>query len=162
MLTVSYTEQHTDIHRYFPEWAERPVEDGIPVEADRNSYSAAGYAEEFGYRTQQGLPLPAPTLDGDPESSGQWRYQTGALHPGYPECATPVNHDRTVGRVHEETLRLIVRTDATAVASTAVAYRSEELKIVRVGDHRHDGGISFALPERVGRLWRALRFGRRL
>ena len=64
----------------------------MPWEADRNSYSAGGYAEEFGYSAQSGLPPPARFLPGDPELSKQWHVQTGAVHPGYPECPTPLDH----------------------------------------------------------------------
>ena len=82
-----------EIHRYFPEWADRPVRDGVLWESDRNSYSAGGYAEEFGYASQAGLPPPARPLIGDAERSEQWCSQTGALHPGYPECSKPLDRD---------------------------------------------------------------------
>jgi hypothetical protein len=82
-----------EIHRYFPEWADRPAGPDTLREADRNSYLAGGYADEFGY----GIPsdrLPVfPPLLGDPESSPLWHEQIGALHPGYPQCAKPL--DRT-------------------------------------------------------------------
>lgn len=81
------------IHRYFPEWADRPQKKGVRREADRNSYMAGGYAEEFGYRAQPGLPAPAPPLASDPEGCRQWRAQIGTLHPGYPECAKPLDRD---------------------------------------------------------------------
>src|SRR5581483_9122326 len=62
-------------------------------EADRNSYLAGGYADEFGYGASPGgLPAIAP-LAGDPESSRLWREQIGALHPGYPECPKPVDRE---------------------------------------------------------------------
>jgi hypothetical protein len=83
----------TEIHRYFPEWADRPVKDGLQWESDRNSYSAGGYAEEFGYAAQPGLPAPARPLNGDPERSKRWLSQVGALHPGYPECPRPLDRD---------------------------------------------------------------------
>src|SRR5947208_3236 len=79
-----------EIHRYFPEWADLPVEEGMQWESDRNSYSAGGYAEEFGYAAQPGLPAPARPLKGDPECSKQWHCLIGALHPGYPECSRPL------------------------------------------------------------------------
>lgn len=85
-----------EIHRYFPEWADRPVKDGLQWESDRNSYSAGGYAEEFGYAEQPGLPAPARHLNGDPERSKRWLSQTGALHPGYPECPRPLDRDSNV------------------------------------------------------------------
>src|SRR6185437_1945232 len=34
-------------HRFFPEWADRPPSTESLHEADRNSYLAGGYAEEF-------------------------------------------------------------------------------------------------------------------
>jgi hypothetical protein len=83
----------TEIHRYFPEWADRPVGDGVLWESEQNSYSAGGYAEEFGYAAQPGLPAPAKHLNGDPECSKHWRTQIGALHPGYPECSRPLDRD---------------------------------------------------------------------
>jgi hypothetical protein len=83
----------TEIHRYFPEWGDRPIRSGAHWESDRNSYSAGGYAEEFGYAVQPGLPAPAKYLKGDPECSKHWRTQIGALHPGYPECWRPLDRD---------------------------------------------------------------------
>lgn len=80
------------IHRYFPEWADRPSgPDTTQREAERNSYLAGGYADEFGYGAHpDGLPEIAP-LDGEPEDSRFWREQIGALHPGYPQCPKPVD-----------------------------------------------------------------------
>lgn len=78
-----------ETHRYFPEWADRPTGPEPQHEADRNSYLAGGYADEFGYGTEPGrLPAIAP-LDGDPERSRLWSEQIGALHPGYPQCPKP-------------------------------------------------------------------------
>jgi hypothetical protein len=90
--------RHFDYCRYFPEWAERPARTGPEVEADRNSYLANGYAEEFGHRaleqsTDSGVPG-----DGPPEEWEQWRGQSGATHPGYPERGTPVEQIPTVDR----------------------------------------------------------------
>ena len=79
-----------EIHRYFPEWADLPTGRDPLREADRNSYLAGGYADEFGYGTQSDRPA-IPPLDGDPESSRLWREQIGALHPGYPQCPKPVD-----------------------------------------------------------------------
>jgi hypothetical protein len=78
-----------EIHRYFPEWADRKPRDGKPWEAQCNSYLAGGYAEEFGYRAPPGWPLALPQLEGEPELTVYWRAQIGALHPGYPECPRP-------------------------------------------------------------------------
>src|SRR5690242_3515000 len=76
-----------EVHRYFPEWADRVPQAGVQVEADRNSYLAGGYAEEFGYLEQRGTRAALPLI-GDPERSLLWHAHVGGLHPGYPECAT--------------------------------------------------------------------------
>lgn len=81
------------IHRYFPEWADRPSGPDAQHESDRNSYLAGGYADEFGYGTEAGLPPPISPLIGDPEESPWWREQIGALHPGYPQCPKPLDRD---------------------------------------------------------------------
>jgi len=83
-----------ELHRYFPEWADRPATIGRQLEADRNSYLAGGYAEEVGYREQKGCSA-IGRLNGDPEDSYLWTAHIGGLHPGYPEYATP--HDRAPG-----------------------------------------------------------------
>jgi hypothetical protein len=84
----------SDIHRYFPEWADRPVGPDAQHESDRNSYLAGGYADEFGYGADAGLPPAISPLTGDPEESRLWREQVGALHPGYPQCPKPLDRDR--------------------------------------------------------------------
>lgn len=84
-------ESLSGIHRYFPEWADRPVGPDAQHESDRNSYLAGGYADEFGYGTALGYPPAIAPLDGDPESCRLWREQIGALHPGYPECPKPLD-----------------------------------------------------------------------
>ena len=82
---------HLHMHRYFPEWADRPSGPDAQHESDRNSYLAGGYADEFGYGAYPGdLPAIAP-LAGDPENSRWWREQIGALHPGYPQCPKPLD-----------------------------------------------------------------------
>ena len=83
----------SDIHRYFPEWADRPVGPDMQHESDRNSYLAGGYADEFGYATYAGLAPAISPLTGDPEESRLWREQIGALHPGYPQCPKPLDRD---------------------------------------------------------------------
>ncbi len=83
--------RHTDYRRYFPEWAERSQEIGPEVEADRNSYLANGYAEEFGYHAQPGYSRGVWVLDEEsPERCEQWYGQSRATHPGYPEMPTPI------------------------------------------------------------------------
>lgn len=81
----------SDIHRYFPEWADRPTGPDAQHESDRNSYLAGGYADEFGYGAHAGLQPAIAPLDGEPEDSSLWREQIGALHPGYPQCPKPVD-----------------------------------------------------------------------
>lgn len=78
-----------EIHRYFPEWADRPLGPDTQHESDRNSYLAGGYADEFGYGAYAGRPPAIDPLEGDPEDSSLWREQIGALHPGYPQCPKP-------------------------------------------------------------------------
>jgi hypothetical protein len=81
-----------EVHRYFPEWADRVPQAGAQVEADRNSYLAGGYAEEFGYLEQRGTRAALPLI-GDPERSLLWHAHVGGLHPGYPECPTPQDRE---------------------------------------------------------------------
>lgn len=80
-----------ELHRYFPEWADRPIGPDEQHESDRNSYLAGGYADEFGYGTAIGWPPAITPVDGDPEGGRLWREQIGALHPGYPECPKPLD-----------------------------------------------------------------------
>ncbi|HEX5460895.1 MAG TPA: hypothetical protein VFX20_13080 [Steroidobacteraceae bacterium] len=82
-----------EIHRYFPEWADRPVGPEAQRESDRNSYLAGGYADEFGYGVDPGWPPAIAPLSGDPEESRLWREQIGGLHPGYPQCPKPLDRD---------------------------------------------------------------------
>lgn len=83
----------SEIHRYFPEWADRPVGSDAQHESDRNSYLAGGYADEFGYGADPGQPPAIAPLTGDPEESRLWRQQIGALHPGYPQRSKPLDRD---------------------------------------------------------------------
>lgn len=80
-----------EIHRYFPEWADRPNGPDTQHESDRNSYLAGGYADEFGYGAFPGGAPAIERLDGVPEDSRLWREQIGALHPGYPQCPKPLD-----------------------------------------------------------------------
>jgi len=112
-----------EIHRYFPEWADRPSGPDAQRESDRNSYLAGGYADEFGYGAYPGgRPAIAP-LDGDPESSGLWREQVGALHPGYPQCPKPL--DRYQSDVPRELL--------AAPPPRADRYAGAAFRVIRVG-----------------------------
>ena len=87
----SASEAVSETHRYFPEWADRPIGPETQYEADRNSYLAGGYADEFGYGTPTGRPPAIAPLEGDPERSRLWGEQIGALHPGYPQCPKPAD-----------------------------------------------------------------------
>jgi hypothetical protein len=79
-----------DQRRYFPDWTDRLLESGIELEADRNSYLAGGYAEEFGYGAQSDCSRGVRVLDGEsPELCSEWRCQAGGTHPGYPLRAHP-------------------------------------------------------------------------
>lgn len=71
--------------RYFPDWIERLLDGGLEVEADRNSYLAGGYSEEFGYCALPGSTRGVPVLDGESaEECAESRKQAYATHPGYP------------------------------------------------------------------------------
>jgi hypothetical protein len=78
-----------EVHRFFPEWADRPLSCDTLPEFDRNSYMAGGYSEEFGH----GVVVDGTALDShptqEPERCPQWKVQAGGLHPGYPECPCP-------------------------------------------------------------------------
>ena len=89
----------SEVHCYFPEWADRPVANGAAGESDHNSYMAGGYAEEFGYLCCADCPTVLPIVDGDPEQCALWRVQMGGLHPGYPACARPLDRTRSDGAV---------------------------------------------------------------
>lgn len=83
--------RQSELHRYFPEWADRPTGPDAQQESDRNSYLAGGYADEFGYGTGLGRAPAIAPLEGEPEGCRLWREQIGALHPGYPECPKPLD-----------------------------------------------------------------------
>lgn len=78
--------------RYFPDWTRRRLESGPELEADRNSYLAGGYAEEFGYRAWGGHSRGVQVLDeARPEQCPQWLCQALATHPGYPIRPHPLD-----------------------------------------------------------------------
>ena len=87
-----------EVHCFFPEWADRPVSRELLPEFDRNSYSAAGYAEEFGHRAGADDTSLEPHPTQEPESCPEWHVQSGGLHPGYPECPRPSDRDRPRAR----------------------------------------------------------------
>jgi len=128
-------------HRFFPEWAGRPVKPGTAPEADRNSYSAGGYAEEFGYGWQSGLPAPAPLLDGDPEICRYWYAQRGCLHPGYPECPKPVDRDWLLVDARDCDARSRRGSERAWVTRSAVP----AFNVIRVGGSRREKGLRSGL-----------------
>lgn len=89
------------MHRYFPEWADRPSGPDVQHESERNSYLAGGYADEFGYGAYPDGPPAIAPLEGDPENSALWREQIGALHPGYPQCPKPLDRYRPEAKREE-------------------------------------------------------------
>lgn len=113
----------SDLHRYFPEWADRPPGPNTQLESDRNSYLACGYADEFGYGAYAGRPPAIAPLDGDPEGSILWREQIGALHPGYPQCPKPLDRYR-----REAPRELFAARQPLAVRRAAVA-----IGVIQVG-----------------------------
>ncbi len=146
------------IHRYFPEWADRPVREGTSPESERNSYSAGGYAEEFGYCWQSGVPATRATFVAD-DPEGTWQLFIGCLHPGYPECPKPFARDDNVaggyasaGGYAPDGAR------ATAGVHTPTHLRPHaigslpDLHVIRVDEaaqHRNHGSAA--------RFWRVLR-----
>jgi hypothetical protein len=88
--------QRADEQRsYFPDWTPKLPELPEELEADRNSYLAGGYAEEFGYVARLGVSRGVPVLDGKlPEECPEWRGEAAAMHPGYPITPYPLALDR--------------------------------------------------------------------
>lgn len=90
--------------RYFPDYTRRLLEIHEELEADRNSYLAGGYAEEFGYRAEPGSSRGVPVLDGEsPEQYAGWLGRAVALHPGYPLRPHPIDEQNVVAALSEAT-----------------------------------------------------------
>lgn len=126
----------SETHRYFPEWADRPMGPEAQLEADRNSYLAGGYADEFGYGTHPGRPPAIAPLEGDPERSPLWGEQIGALHPGYPQCSKPGDRllEPTGGRAPDEGQGMEeARKGFAAQPPRGQAPKSVVFRIIRVG-----------------------------
>lgn len=119
---------HYELHRYFPEWADRPNGPDAQHESDRNSYLAGGYADEFGYGADPGGRPAIARLDGDPESSRLWREQIGALHPGYPQCPKPLD------RYQPD----VPRAMSPAARSRAEPYAAAGFAVIRVGPRNQE------------------------
>jgi len=120
----------SEIHRYFPEWADRPAGPDAQHESDRNSYLAGGYADEFGYGAEAGVPPAISPLIGDPEESRWWREQIGALHPGYPQCPKPLDRDAL------ESPRKVFALRPRSEPHARVGFR-----VIQVG-RRHQGALA--------------------
>lgn len=138
----------TEDHCYFPEWADRPPATGRAHEVERNSYLAGGYAEEFGHRAR---PLPALALSMPVEEDGEWRVQIGCVHPGYPECARPL--DRALpadARARSDERPRAQRAEAEQTRREPAAFR-----VVRVG--QEEGA---RLRRRPWTPWRELQIRR--
>jgi len=86
------TPRHLDEdRRYFPDWVDGLPECPSELEADRNSYLAGGYAEEFGYRCNASCSRGVPVLEDElPELCPECCGQTHATHPGYPIRPCPL------------------------------------------------------------------------
>lgn len=132
--------QAWDIHCYFPEWADRPASGGTPNESDHNSYMAGGYAEEFGYSAYLDSPAALPALQDDPDQCNRWRVQIGGLHPGYPECARPLDRDRSGNASPASNASLFAqslsRTEDRRWVVTEVGFR-----VLRVGEHNRSTAV---------------------
>ena len=153
----------TGVRWYFPEWADRPAQDGTPQESDRNSYMAGGYAEEFGYHPQRGGPPAFTTVDGDPERSKLWRVQIEGMHPGYPERPRPL--DREVVQPRD----FAGAESSVVLGSPEVAYHTDEAShrlpadftVVRVGERGRSARKHAWLPIVVSSRWKEFRIRRR-
>lgn len=130
MITASSSTTPGGIHRYFPDWAHLPKGSEPLREADRNSYLAGGYADEFGYGMQDGVAA-MPPLDGDPESSSSCVEQVGALHPGYPRCPKPVDRIDTPDARSLRPAPRPAQLHAAVVAFRAVAVRRQRRASLR-------------------------------
>jgi hypothetical protein len=155
-----HAERHAgEVHRWFPEWANRPAWDGRPRESDRNSYLAGGYAEEFGYHVRPDAPLALAPFAGEPERSRQWRAQFGAVHPGYPECPRPVDRE-----THSDAAASFTSPGARPSRADAGADRAREgaqIKIIRVGLSHRGRAVHGAFLADLALLWKAFLIRRR-
>lgn len=135
-------------HRFFPEWADRPPSTESLHEADRNSYLAGGYAEEFGHGVQQTMPA-AHTPPAEEDS--EWRVQIGGLHPGYPECPRPCDRDLR-GKPLDATASLQGGSRAVNVLHRSLA----AVKVIVVGRGSGHKPRHGAIPAALARFSKAL------
>jgi hypothetical protein len=149
-----------ELHRYFPEWADRRPRNGTPREAVRNCYLAGGYAEEFGYCLPVDSLAALPPLAGDPEHSLYWYVQIGALHPGYPQCARPAERfDRDQGPSAPLCARPEAIASARASAHASAPKTEVEICVVQVGHSDRNPNIG---AHGLALLWKELRIRRRM
>lgn len=135
-------------HRFFPEWADRPPSTESLHEADRNSYLAGGYAEEFGHGVQQAIPA-AHTAPAEEDS--EWRVQIGGLHPGYPECPRPRDRDLR-GKPLDATAPLRAGSRAVDVLHRSLA----AFRVIVVGRNSGHERLHRTIPATLARLSKAL------
>ena len=135
-------------HRFFPEWADRPPSTESLHEADRYSYLAGGYAEEFGHGVQQAI---SAAHSPPAEEDSEWCVQIGGLHPGYPECPRP--RDRNLPAEPLGATAALRSGWPVGVLHRRVA----EFKVIMVGrrsaDKRHAGAIPGSLARLAKALW---------
>ncbi len=152
------TERHLDeVHRFFPEWSDELASGEVFVELRQNSYSAGGYAEEFGHvGDADGTPL-IPRLAGEPTGRAQRLVKANGLHAGYPECPRPGDQDRSAsGQISK-----------SPHSQPQPAFRSGdqehggpgEISVIRVGQYRRTTHVRFAA--RIAALWVRIRARRR-
>lgn len=148
-----------EVHRYFPEWADRPEAVDALLEAEHNSYLAGGYSEEFGYRVRADRPSVFPLLHGNPERTRLWCVQIGCLHPGYPECARP--HDRDAMHCGLSSGWPLESDPARAThpsqRSGDASHRSAQaIHVIRVGERGRDLPHEPRLPTLLLAAWKRL------
>jgi hypothetical protein len=151
-----------EVHRFFPEWADRPLSRESFPEFDRNSYMAGGYSEEFGHGAGvESIPHESPSTQ-EPERCPQWKVQSGGLHPGYPECPRPGDRGRSrsarnVSPVHGG---FDIGSSDRSVLGAAERGPEKGMSTIRVGKNnrlRHHGWLT----ARLVTLWVGIRARRR-
>jgi hypothetical protein len=150
-----------EVHRYFPEWADRPDFAGLLLEADHNSYLAGGYSEEFGYRAPGDRAPVFPPLAGDPDGSRLWCVQIGGLHPGYPQCPRPHDRESLQCGLDARWLRIDDGAASFQLGSRRPGRNFHEparaFRVIRVGDSHRDDRVT----ARISLLLKRLKLGKR-
>jgi hypothetical protein len=129
-------QQHEDEERrYFAEWAVRSIESGPEIEANRNSYLAGGYSEEFGYHAQPGCSRGVRLIEDEfPEEHREWYFHRCATHPGYPERPNPIACD--LERVLEAALSNVPLTQSSIGAGAEANHDHGGIKLVSSSNNR--------------------------